>query len=197
MDYENYEYGMFDTVAGLAGAYRNVFIDIQNEMDLNCLENPYVQWKRDFPYYCPVDKNEITYIGNNFDYRDTGRLNMASTGDPGWVSWYVYDPSNQLDIVAYHDPRTPGSWYSDTASQVSAVAAKGGKPIYFQEPMPWQDDGNRDHFLQAAQNAKNTGAAAWTFHTRTSFILDGSSMYSQLSSDQRYIIEHIRSYAPW
>jgi hypothetical protein len=47
-----------------------------------------------------------------------------------------------------------------------------------------ESDGNPEHFRTAVANAKSSGAAAWTFHTRQSFRLDsGGSLRSRIQAN--------------
>jgi hypothetical protein len=77
------------------------------------------------------------------------------------------------------------------------AARRGEKPIYLQEPQPWQDERAPDRaerFLDAAARARRAGAAAWTFHTRSAFILrDGRSLTAQLDAEQRAVLEGLRA----
>ena len=80
---------------------------------------------------------------------------------------------------------------------MAMAARRGPRPVYLQEPMAWQDEGSPDRlerFLDAAARAKRAGAAAWTFHTRSAFILrDGRSLQAQMSTDERRFVERVRA----
>jgi hypothetical protein len=103
------------------------------------------------------------------------------------------------DVVAVHDPRVP-NWWTRTSEVVEKLrgimAPTGQRPIYLQEPQAWQDEAaaeRRRRFLEAAAAARRAGAAAWTFHTRSAFVLrDGRSLTAQLDADQRAAIEGLR-----
>jgi hypothetical protein len=98
-----------------------------------------------------------------------------------------------------HDARA-ADWHDRTPAVVRTLRAlgarRGAKPVYLQEPFAWQDErapDRRERFLDAAARAKRAGAAAWTFHTRSAFILrDGRSLTAQLDPDQRAFIERVR-----
>ncbi len=103
-------------------------------------------------------------------------------------------------MLAVHDARE-ARWHDRTPAVVRAMRAlaarRGEKPIYLQEPQPWQDERAADRperFLDAAARAKRAGAAAWTFHTRSAFILRGGrSLTGQLDADQRAVLERLRA----
>src|SRR4030095_6402456 len=62
------------------------------------------------------------------------------------------------------------------------------------EPQRWQDDRDAAHHNIAVQGAKRAGAAAWTFHTRTGFSLENTSLLSRLTLDgaQRAALEQVK-----
>ena len=76
------------------------------------------------------------------------------------------------------------------------TARRGELPNYFQDPNAWQDETARDRverFLSAAAAAKASGAAAWTFHTRSAFILrDGRAMTGRLDAAERRVLTELR-----
>jgi hypothetical protein len=104
-----------------------------------------------------------------------------------------------LDVLAVHDAREP-NWHDLTPAVVRDLVALGARreprPVYLQEPQAWQDERAPDRverFLDAAARARRAGAAAWTFHTRSGFILrDGRSLTRQLDADERTVLERMR-----
>ena len=104
-----------------------------------------------------------------------------------------------LDVLAVHDARER-NWHDRTPAVVRELVAlgvrRGPRPVYLQEPQAWQDERAPDRverFLDAAARAKRAGAAAWTFHTRSAFILrEGRSLISQLDADERAVLERVR-----
>ena len=170
----------------LAGGYRHVLFDVYNEWDT---------------HRSPPDANR-TLVKNlvaAVHEKDAARLTTASAGLP---SLGAIAATDRYDVVAYHDARSPASWFSNDAilGQLNAIRASLGpsvKPMYLQEPMPFanydgrpvseggcgnqQHDSAQGHARSAAQFAKRHGAAAWTFHTRQSFNLGGSSLKAILS----------------
>jgi hypothetical protein len=76
------------------------------------------------------------------------------------------------------------------------------RPINMQEPQRWQDDRDAAHHNTAVQGAKRAGAAVWTFHTRTGFSLENTSLLARLGLDgaQRAALEQVKHAAdqvPW
>jgi len=102
-----------------------------------------------------------------------------------------------MSAIAYHDGREQG--WETRVPRVVAALKPTGLPVYLQEPQAWnsglricertegvnrESDGNAEHFRTAVANARSSGAAAWTFHTRQSFRLDsGGSLRSRIQSN--------------
>jgi hypothetical protein len=136
-----------------------------------------------------------------------GRIVFVSTNSPE-AERYVYCgvagacPAGAApsDVIAVHDARE-ANWHDRTPAVVRELVAmaarRGPRPVYLQEPMAWQDERSPDRlerFLDAAARAKRAGAAAWTFHTRSAFILrDGRSLQAQMSADERRFVERVRA----
>jgi hypothetical protein len=186
----------------LAGGYRHVLFDVYNEWDT---------------HISPPDANR-TLVKNlvaAVHEKDAARITTGSASLPSLGSIAATD---RYDVVAYHDARSPASWFSQDAilGQLNAIRASLGpsvKPIYLQEPMPFanydgrpvsaggcgdqQHDSAQGHARLAAQFAKRHGAAAWTFHTRQSFSLGSSSLKDILSlpahASQKAELEAVRS----
>lgn len=105
-----------------------------------------------------------------------------------------------LDVIAVHDARE-ANWHDRTPAVVRDLLAigarRGPRPVYLQEPQAWQDERAPDRlerFLDAVARAKRAGAAAWTFHTRSGFILrEGRSMPAQMDTGERRFVEQVRA----
>jgi hypothetical protein len=172
----------------------HVMIDVQNEVYKN----------RVFVDQGEADARRVGALLRRVDRR--GRLVFVSANVEE-IERYAYcgvagacpDGAAPADLLAVHDAREP-NWHDRTPAVVRDLLAlgarRGARPVYLQEPQPWQDERAPDRlerFLDAASRAKRAGAAAWTFHTRTGFILrDGKSMHAQMSADERRFIELIR-----
>lgn len=186
-----------DVTARLQGAYPHVMFDLQNEWN-----NPNIGFSQSEvatllnDYVRPNDQNRIVTASITEDNANVAGQASASLG---------------LDIAAYHDPRW-SDWY--TNSRVSAAidgvrSGFGQKPIYLQEPMPiaticppkcpgpaTQLDTDPSHAMRAANAAKRYGAAAWTFHTRSTFDLASTTFKAVLDGDslQKAAFESLRDY---
>jgi hypothetical protein len=164
-----------------------------------------------------VDHNRLFARDLSSDARAVGRLRrqLAPYRLPIFVSSgeadaeaYAYcgtpapcpSDARRLDVVAVHDTRR-ADWVARTSTvtrTLRALASRRGEiPVYLQEPMAWQDEAAPDRverFLAAAAAAKAAGAAAWTFHTRSGFILrDGGAMTDRLDADERAVLTRLRS----
>jgi hypothetical protein len=155
------------------GGHRQVLFDIQNEYPIHGLT--------------PKDVHGIL---RSVAAVDPARIVTASGGGGDIVD----DPA--MHVVAYHDSREE-DWYEPAAAraQLDAVrrrTAADPKPIYLQEPMPfrkfhpacghgeWPRPG---YARRAASEARQHGAAAWTFHTRQSFDLGNQTLVEILKAD--------------
>ena len=183
------------TLDALGDAAPHVLVDLQNEIDHNRL----------FARDPAVDAQAVGRVRRQLaPYRPPI---FASAGE-GDVEAYAYcgtpagcpSDARRLDVVGIHDTRRD-DWVARTASVTRALRAmtarRGELPIYFQEPYAWQDETARDRrerFLSAAAAAKASGAAAWTFHTRSAFMLrDGRAMTARLDDDERGVLTTLRA----
>jgi hypothetical protein len=204
----NYGYGITDTAAALAGgAYRHVMFDLQNEVD-HTSGGVYDQrvayldpgtdgaFLSELNYYLPGPARVVvTSTSQNHDairrYNYCGYLPGGCAAD-----------DRPTSAVAVHDFRG-ADWQNQTDDVVNSIRTNvfgslPTKPIYLQEPMPWQDATPAEEtlrvekFLTAASNAKAAGAAAWTFHTRSGFILSGASMLTNMGGGEEAVIARLR-----
>lgn len=196
---EIYEAGLDDAASALAGGYPHVMFDLQNEVTAN-------------PIAYSDPGRDADFVGQiKFYTPDRSRKMFVSTNEDG-VEVYVYGPSPHgpdvlpMDVMAPHDQRSPRDmpWQDRVPSVVSRFInlgnARGQKPVYLQEPTCFAnresksgDDSDVNHFFTAVVNAKNAGAAGWTFHTRKGFILSNQSFRSQMEDGDRQFIEGFRS----
>jgi len=150
------------------GRYRNMLVDVQNE------------WTR---FATP---GEMERLLRRLREADPDRVLAASVSGDGYVPAGRQLPNM---VAAYHDPRGY-DWFTDeaVARQVRGVRALVRQPVYLQEPMPASSvcegqlvDRDPAHFARARDAARRSGAAAWTFHTRTTFDLSGRSLVQKLA----------------
>jgi hypothetical protein len=143
-----------------------------------------------------LDEADVKRLRQAILEQQPGRVVMISRS--GAVDDAVaYNRRLATSAIAYHDGREPG-WEARVPQVVSALRA-AQVPVYLQEPQAWnsalricertegvnrESDGNPVHFRTAVANAKSSGAAAWTFHTRQSFRLDGGgSLRSRIAAN--------------
>jgi len=178
----------------LGDGYPHVMIDLQNELDQNRL----------FAADAAEDARQVAALARRI--ATPRRIVFASTNESeAELVTYCGRPglcpasARPLDVLAVHDARH-ANWHDRTPAVVRALrelgTRRGAKPVYLQEPFAWQDERAPDRverFLDAAARARRAGAAAWTFHTRSTFMLrDGRSLTAQLDADQRTFLERVR-----
>jgi hypothetical protein len=172
-----------DQIAGVASRLRNgfphVFFDLHNEYTNNGVERQ--------TELIPI---ALDITNDNDGDGDPGRLITASATDPGDAGEAARVA--QLDFAAAHGNRLP-TWYtgsviSDLITATRNASHPESKPVYLQEPHPFAagcragDDSAPEpfHYRQAASNAKVHGAAAFTFHSRTTFDLATGTYYAKM-----------------
>ena len=170
------------------GPVPHVMIDLQNEVYQNRL----------FADSAAADAPRVAALARRVD--GGPRIVFVSTSERE-AERYTYCGVDgcPLDVLAVHDGREP-NWHDRTPAVVRELVAlgarRGPRPIYLQEPQAWQDERAPDRverFLDAAARARRAGAAAWTFHTRSAFILrDGRSLASQADAGERAVLEGLR-----
>jgi hypothetical protein len=181
-----YAEGLRATIAAL-GPDPHLMFDLQNEVYQN----------RIFSESAGEDAPKVAALARRLD--GEGRIVFVSSNSPE-IERYAYADPAAIDVLAVHDARER-NWHDRTPAVVRDLVAlakrRGVKPIYLQEAQAWQDERAPDRverFLDAAARARRAGAAAWTFHTRSAFVLrDGRSMQTQASADERRVIEQLRA----
>ena len=182
-----YAEGVVAAVRAL-GPLPHAMIDLQNEIYQNRL----------FAAAAAADAPPVARLARRVDAG--ARIVFVST-NAAEAERYTYCGGDgcPLDVLAVHDAREP-DWHDRTPAVVRELVAlasrRGPRPVYLQEPQAWQDERAPDRverFLDAAARAKRAGAAAWTFHTRSAFILrEGRSLTTQLDAGERAVLERIR-----
>jgi hypothetical protein len=148
-----YVRALVEVTRRLKGQYPNVYFDLQNEWDNKAAH--------------AITEPELREAIAAVRQEDGSRLLTASGAFPSGAG---------LDFAAIHDPRDR-HWFEQDHYRAHLVP---GVPTHFQEPMsfsafcPGQDkDNTPGRHVIAAASARKAGGAAWTFHTRTSFKMDG------------------------
>ena len=190
-----YAEGLASVLRALADGQPHVMVDLQNEIDRNRL----------FAAGAAEDARQLANLVERI--APPGRIVFASTNEAeAELATYCGTPgpcpasARPLDVLAVHDARV-ARWHDRTPEVVRSLRAlgarRGEKPVYLQEPFAWQDEMAADRverFLDAAARARRAGAAAWTFHTRTAFILrDGRSLVGGMDAGERAVIERLRA----
>lgn len=173
--------------ATLLRPYRNVLFDLQNEIDKNLLPEA-----------------EAIRLRQAIGAIDPSRVIVASRGGAA-KDVAAYNQRLGADAIAYHDPRVP-EWAEQTAAAVAPLLASA-RPVYLQEPQAWNSgfticnrvegktldaDGTAAHFQAAVAGARGAGVAAWTFHTRQGFRLNGGGTLRsriQANAAERTLLE--------
>lgn len=176
---------------------RNVILDLQNEGNLNgpCagVFPPSNATCRDagatpFLSYGP---SAIAGLVNEIHARDPGRIVTVSTSGAATAARDTARDLN-FDVNTWHDPRTE-FWYQRYPEHLPNL--RGTKAIYLQEPRPLREQTGLqpENFRQAVNEAKARGAAAWCFHTKASFHMNGSSLQGKLERVERDFLDTFRS----
>ena len=179
----NFTKGVRAVAERLKNSRRHVYFDVQNEWDDNLLSEEGVR----------ATVAAVKAV-------DPGRLVTASGARK--ESPFLGAPQ---DFFAVHD-RGPG--WSEDATVNSLLnggpGARGwrsyGVPVHLQEPDPFNElcpaltePANPGLWKDAVGNAKRHGAAAWTFHTRTGFALNGTSFVARMSAVEKATIAALRA----
>lgn len=191
--------------AALLRDYRNVIFDLQNERDLQGQD-------RTFQHLSTADVSKLRAAIANPVLGDSRRIVVASTTldeaealDDVLTLVGLAPSGASLHAVAHHDTRS-SNWFSELSPIVTKLRTSH-KPVYLQEPMPWsgglnlcgqqepiarEADSTASNFRDALKNARRTGAAAWTFHTRQTFKLHSAAS----SSPYRRTLQQIVAATP-
>ena len=158
--------GIPEIVCAIRGSlYPHVFIDLQNE--------------RDQRQEMRLTDAEVGVLRNGVKTVDPTRLVMTSHGQGAVPESRDLAISASLDVVAYHQWQQ-ADWFLATPSEVRTMRVTA-RPVYLQEGARARDNKGVDcdgsypegnPFVRAVTAAKQSGAAAYTFHTSASHHLD-------------------------
>lgn len=174
------------TLANGGSAYKHVMFDVQNEYD-----NPGNQ-----PNDRTMDEDDIDELVEAVHAIDANRIAFASLGFGIGPSDAATMANNaEVDVAPLHEFREC-DWGNDSDSRVDTMEGITAVPIYFQES-PRYRTGTTDtsawfssaQLAKSLYEAKQAGAAAWNFHTRSSMNLNGTwnaseSIYGNLHSSE-------------
>jgi hypothetical protein len=190
----NFALQVVDVTERLDGAYPHVLFDLQNEWGLSWKGNTLADLQALVSQVRSADPERLVTVS----------LSSATPNEDGQLS-----ASLGLDVVAHHDSRVPCCWFTDAYVQAAIEGVRSGlgtnqMPVYLQEPMaiatlcPPNCDGQTAtdplQALLAASAAKRFGAAAWTFHTRSTFDLASTTFLARLQADpgQKFAFDRTR-----
>jgi hypothetical protein len=171
--------------------------DVQNETnhcgvtDVNCTGH--------------LTLTQVSAIRTAIKEVDPQRLVTASRNQdafiPGKDDYVTFRLSGNVDFIATHRPsRTKdGSWANLTDDEARLIRAGVGPkiPILFDEPnrcgnnMECVSASESNYFVNAAKNAKQSGAAGWIFHTKAGFHLSRRPFSTQLIPIEKSAIDRI------
>lgn len=158
------------------GGFANTLIDMQNEVDDNSL---LVHGST----RATLTADDIHDLAAEIRSANPSQVVTASFSG-GTSASEAAAASSALDVVAWHETRDAG-WWKATGRNLAAMRAATAKPIYLQEPQPSDEPGwTPDGAITGLSAAMNSGAAAWTFHTRSSFAMNGRSLRSIIDADR-------------
>jgi hypothetical protein len=176
------------------GSYRHVFFDIQNEFTI----------RDGF-----TDDQVDAIVAKAREARPsaivTGSITQKTAAEAAAIV-----KRRKFSIAAFHDARSAGSvkhWH-ERARLLEDVRAliETGVPVVYDEPTAYCvasadrrchpagiDDSNVSHFVEAAKQAKQAGAALWTFHTRAAFDLSNGGYVDRASNAEKELLAAIGS----
>ena len=203
--FEKYRSSLQEVAKRLRGQYPNVFFDLQNEFNGKLTETQ----ARGLVEYAKCDGSQSCQDPGSTGGGDPNRIVFASESAESPQSVGRTAKNLGFEVVGYHDRRD--SEWPTTQSKAQTVvqgivdSANGlqgaMKPIYLQEPMPWtslcgkESDDVEGHFTDAVKWYKAAGAAAWTFHTRDSFVLGAQKLTEKMSDAEKITITRLRASA--
>jgi hypothetical protein len=189
----NYKKGVQKAASTLKGQFANAMFDVQNEFPLHVAN--------------PSDAADLVTAVHDQQNGDPHRIAFASEGGEAAGA---DAKALGFDVVGYHDDRGT-EWPTTEQMALAAVnriidldhGLQGDKkPIYLQEPHPMTSvcggndgDPDVDHFKNAVKWYRNAGAAAWTFHTRDSFVLGSDTLKHKMTQAERDMIPELRTSA--
>jgi hypothetical protein len=168
----------------------NVIFDLQNEYNLGREAALSPSEIRQLYFIAKAENARAIVFASNY-----AAWMRGNTLNPGRLTQEV---KTGVDLVAPHFTRNP-RWYSDTGTRVAQTkehlrSLNRNIPVYLQEEHRngWRGgDFTKEQFLQAAQEAKAHGAAAWVFHTNAGFSLIDQEFFAELDATERQVIQKL------
>jgi hypothetical protein len=227
---QSYMNGLLWVTGAMKNLHPNAFFDVQNEYSIGGhICKPAAQTTTDIGNAIAYLKNPLNcYPGTSY-CGDPNRIMFASGF--GTTSIVTNGQTANMNVAAFHGSRGFGYSYQIGAEDFpewvdaaffESTAIKNNmstygwiRPLYFQEPIfywpgypcynSFQCNNIRMHFYQAAQNAKQQGAAAWTFHTEGTFKEYGAALtlhpveqqFIGLIGPNYDLVQTIKNYPYW
>jgi len=168
------------TLASYGSAYKHVLFDIQNEANEVGPSDGLLS---------ATAVDEITEAIHAIDADRIVTVSWSGSDSPGDAADFAVDA--EVDVATWHETRQY-QWWNSTESWVGTMRSHTSKPVYLQEPEPSGDSDWTLAGIEAnVQAAKEAGAAAWCFHTRASFYLNGTSLMSSLNSNEQDFLDDL------
>jgi hypothetical protein len=191
--FEDYKQQFRDVTIRLRGSHPHVFFDLHNE----------------YPNGNQLTPAQVAEIARMIHTEDPARLVTVSTGENDEASAGQVAHDAGLNLAAPHTARNLSNWWAAGTLRAVNRTSDGldgtidgrfgapDRPVYLQEPMPFSQfvqsgtgqrcgtlyDRTLGHARSAARAGKASGAAAATFHTRTTFDLSRGGYWFRLDSD--------------
>jgi hypothetical protein len=204
--FEEYKQQFRQVTIGLRGSYPHVFFDLHNEYSIGNQLTP----------------AQVADIARMIRSEDRARLVTASTGENDEAAAGKVAHDSRLNLAAPHTARNLSNWWAAGTLRAVNRTSDGldgtidnrfgapDRPVYLQEPMPFSQfvqsgtgqrcgtlyDRTLGHARAAARAGRASGAAAATFHTRTTFDLSSGGYWYRLDSDpeQRTELEAVKPF---
>jgi hypothetical protein len=171
--------------------FPNVLFDLQNETD-HCGGNS------DPDCEGHITLQQASELAEAVKSVDANRLVTVSRGQDDYQEFL---DEAKVDFIATHRPsRTRNSeWAENTAKEMKIARKKIGTdvPVLFDEPnrcgrvLDCKDRSVASHFLTAAKNAKENGAAGWFFHTSAGFRIHSRPLHERLNGVEKIVVNRL------
>jgi hypothetical protein len=178
-----------ETVTALR-SQRNVLYDLVNEHDHSGRTFSHAELKQLAAVARKADPKAILTVSSTESHLEDAGRNV----DAANLRAEAVDLG--LNAISPHFPRT-ADWYLKTGSRVktlrrSLLALHKNLPIFLEEEARRGYGGmnpSPQMFFQAAQAAREAGAAGWVFHTAAGFDMKGKSFFDHLDPAEKATID--------
>ncbi len=155
--------------------YTNIFYDLQNEFDGDITA---------------LSASHVTDLKNRIKAADPNVIVSLSTADPNGTTAKNVAQTYGMDIINAH-------FAGGAELNSNLSSALGAKPVYNGEPYHTDslEDGTygAQDLINGAKRSKQTGYAAWTFHTADTFTIDGSTVQGVLGAEEKGFVNGFKA----